>query len=202
VILIDNSRDTRRGPGFRPPIVLPPLRIEIPRDRYVVDADRVDEHMLEETLLAPPVERVERIYSLDEVLQNQRLRQKVRRIDLNTINFETARWDVPDDQRARLDGIARALQAAIRRNPDEVFLIEGHTDAVGSDDDNLALSDRRAESVARVLTRYYRIPPENLVTQGYGEEFLKVDTQGPERENRRVTLRNITPLISASDRGR
>ena len=38
------------------------------------------------------------------------------------------------------------------------------------------------------------MPPENLVTQGYGEQYLKVDTQGPE-ENRRVAVRRITPLI-------
>ena len=33
-------------------------------------------------------------------------------------------------------------------NPDEVFLVEGHTDAVGTEEDNLSLSDRRAEAVA------------------------------------------------------
>ena len=39
------------------------------------------------------------------------------------------------------------------------------------------------------------MPPENLVTQGYGEQYLKIDTQGPERANRRVTVRRITPLV-------
>jgi OmpA family len=63
--------------------------------------------------------------------------------------------------------------------PNEMFLIEGHTDAVGANVDNLSLPDRRAESVAVVLTEVYRIPPENLVTQGYGEQNLKVPTDGP-----------------------
>ena len=81
-------------------------------------------------------------------------------------------------------------------NPAETFLIEGHTDAVGSDLANLALSDRRAESVARALTDVFGIPPENLVTQGYGERYLKIDTQERERENRRVALRRITPLVA------
>jgi outer membrane protein OmpA-like peptidoglycan-associated protein len=34
------------------------------------------------------------------------------------------------------------------------------------------------------------------VTQGYGKQFLKIPTQEPERENRRVTIRRITPLIA------
>jgi outer membrane protein OmpA-like peptidoglycan-associated protein len=76
-----------------------------------------------------------------------------------------------------------------------VFLIEGHTDAVGSESYNLALSDRRAESVALALTEAFRIPPENLIVQGYGESFLKVQTQAAEERNRRATVRRITPLL-------
>ncbi len=41
----------------------------------------------------------------------------------------------------------------------------------------------------------YGIPPENLTTQGYGERYLKVQTLGPNQENRRVTIRRITPLV-------
>jgi OOP family OmpA-OmpF porin len=91
--------------------------------------------------------------------------------------------------------VAQGLNRAIQRNPREVFLIEGHTDAVGSDDDNLSLSDRRAEAVAVALTEQFHVPPENLVTQGYGEQDLKVQTQDASRANRRVSVRRITPLI-------
>ncbi len=79
-------------------------------------------------------------------------------------------------------------------------MIEGHTDAVGSDVDNLSLSDRRAEAVANILTENFQIPPENLVTQGYGKQYLKVATDGPSRENRRVTIRRITPLLTGASR--
>ena len=41
----------------------------------------------------------------------------------------------------------------------------------------------------------FGVPPENLVTQGYGERFLKIRTDGPEQENRRVTIRRVTPLV-------
>ena len=82
-----------------------------------------------------------------------------------------------------------------------MFLIEGHTDAVGSDDDNLSLSDRRAEAVALALSQQFQVPAENLTTQGYGEQYLKVPTQGPERLNRRVTVRRITPLLTGQNQG-
>ena len=73
--------------------------------------------------------------------------------------------------------------------------MRGYTDAVGSEVDNLSLSDRRAQSVATVLSQNFQVPPENLTTQGYGEQSLKVNTQDASRENRRVTVRRITPLI-------
>ena len=77
-------------------------------------------------------------------------------------------------------------------------MMEGHTDAVGSDIDNLSLSDRRAEAVAVILTDAYQIPPENLVTQGYGEQYPKLPIAGPSRENRRVAVRRVTPLLNGT----
>ena len=119
-------------------------------------------------------------------------------MDLNAINFAFASWEVDESQYDKLERVAQAVQRILKRNPDEVFLIEGHTDAVGSDIDNLSLSDRRAESVAIILSDTFRWP-ENLTTQGYGEQYLKVPTEGPSRENRRVAVRRITPLLSRSD---
>jgi outer membrane protein OmpA-like peptidoglycan-associated protein len=84
----------------------------------------------------------------------------------------------------------------VTAHPQELFVIEGHTDAVGSDESNLVLSDKRADSVAEALTKVFDIPAENLTTQGYGEEYLKVNTDGANRENRRVAVRRITPLVS------
>ncbi|MGK4302110.1 OmpA family protein, partial [Klebsiella pneumoniae] len=80
------------------------------------------------------------------------------------------------------DGIGVALdQEHLARVAREGFLIGGHTDAVGSDVDNLSLSDRRAEAVAELLTSQFQVPAENLTSQGYGEQYLKVPTQEPER---------------------
>lgn len=177
---------------------LPPPVIRIQPERYIVEADRASDEDLEEALDAPPVERVERSYTLDEIRQSHRLRQRMRSVDLDTITFDFGSWKVAEEQVDRLERVARIIKKIIRRNPDEVFLIEGHTDAVGQDVDNLTLSDRRAESVAVILTQTFEVPPENLTTQGYGEQYLKIPTQGAERQNRRVTVRRITPLLSGS----
>ncbi|ANK77383.1 hypothetical protein FA04_32625 (plasmid) [Ensifer adhaerens] len=184
----------------RPAIVdvgydLPPMRLTIPVDDYIVDYSQEPDRDYYAFLSEPPVERVERVYSIDEVRNSARLRDKVRRIDLDTIHFETGSAEVSMSQAKTLRTVADAMQKVLGKDPGETFFIEGHTDAVGSDRSNLVLSDERAESVAVLLTEVYGIPAENLVTQGYGERFLKISTPEPAEDNRRVTIRRVTPLV-------
>ena len=186
--------------GDRPPVYdvgedLPPMRLTVPVEDYIIDTSTEPDRDYYAFLSEPPVERVERTYSIDEVRNSARLRDKVRRVDLDTLTFATGSAEVPQSQTETLRRVADAMLEVIDKDPGETFLIEGHTDAVGSDQSNLILSDERAESVASLLTDIYEIPPENLVTQGYGERFLKVRTDGPEQENRRVTIRRVTPLV-------
>ena len=174
---------------------LPPMRLRIPVSDYIIDTSSNPDRDYYDFLAEPPVERVERVYTIDEVKHSARLRDKVRRIDLDTITFATGSADVPMSQARTLRSVAEAMQKVLDKDPGETFLIEGHTDAVGSDKSNLVLSDERAESVASLLTDVYGIPPENLQTQGYGERFLKVKTQIAEQQNRRVTIRRVTTLV-------
>ena len=195
VIIIDNTyRDPAAVGGFY--VDLPPPVIRIPQNRYIVEADEASPEVIYETMVAPPVERIQRRYSLDEIRYSPSVRQLMPSIDLNTINFETGSWEIPPDQAAKLQVIADGLNQAISRNPREVFLIEGHTDAVGNDVDNLSLSDRRAESAANLLTQQFGVPSENLTSQGYGEQYPKEQTSGPSAINRRVTVRRISPLLN------
>lgn len=175
---------------------LPPLRLTIPADQYVLDARTADEQRIYQFLGQPPVERIDRLYSVDEVQRSARLRDVMRRLEIGDLTFDTGSAALSADQFGSLNIVAGAMHQLLADNPREVFLIEGHTDAVGSDVANLALSDRRAETVAIVLTQTFGIPAENLVTQGYGERYLAVRTEGPERLNRRVTAKRITPLVS------
>jgi OOP family OmpA-OmpF porin len=199
IIIIDNSyRGPRgRGGGFGGFYVdLAPPVVRIPYNRYIVDAEEAPPELIYDTLIAPPVERIERRYTLDEIRYSPTVRQRMPSIDVNSITFETGSWEIPPDQAAKLQVIADGLNRAIERNPREVFLIEGHTDAVGNDVDNLSLSDRRAESAATLLTQQFGVPAENLTSQGYGEQYLKEPIDGPSEINRRVTIRNITPLLN------
>ncbi len=199
IVYVDNRKFYRNlaigiGVGVVALAIAAPV-IAMPRERYIVDYERASEDDIYTTLIAPPVSRLERAYSLEEVRYSQPLRDYMPRVDLDTVTFDTGSFVVSQDQYPKLDRIARAMAKAIQRNPAEMFLIEGHTDAVGSNDDNLSLSDRRAEAIQRVLVEYYQIPMENLTPQGYGEQYLKVQTQEAERTNRRVAVRRITPLL-------
>src|SRR5712691_8455926 len=200
VVIIENrgpGLGVGLGVGFAAGVILglAAPTILIPREQYIVDVSAAPPAMLYETLEAPPLVAIERPYSLDEIRYNLALRDRMRRIDIDSITFDTGSWEVTPEQEPRLQAVADAILRVLSANPNEVFMIEGHTDAVGNDVDNLSLSDRRAESVAVILANTFQIPPENLVTQGYGAQYLKVPTDGPSRENRRVTVRRITPLL-------
>jgi OOP family OmpA-OmpF porin len=200
IIIIDNRpRGPRPDALLNPFVVLPPPVVRIPRERYIVETERASRDDIYSVLTAPPVDRIERAYSLDEIRYSPTLRERMPRIDIDTVTFESGSWEVTPEQIDRLAVIAEGMKEAIARNPREVFLIEGHTDAVGADVDNLSLSDRRAEAVAVVLTERFQVPAENLTTQGYGEQTLKVQADGPERRNRRVTARRITPLLAGEN---
>lgn len=190
----DNDLLNWRDPGAD----LPPLQLRIPARDYVLDADYADQSQVQDFFAQPPVEPVQRLYSIDEVKRSARIRDMVRRLEIGDLTFDTGQATIPEDQVGALANVAGAMLDLLNKNPAETFLIEGHTDAVGSDQANLILSDARAATVARILTDFYHIPPENLATQGYGERFLKVQTDGPERLNRRVTIRRITPLITVA----
>jgi OOP family OmpA-OmpF porin len=195
IIVIDNSTgDPAAAGGYY--VDLPPPVVRIPLDRYIVDGESAPPELIYETMLAPPVERIARRYSLGQIRYSANVRRLMPSIDLDTLTFAPGSWDVAPDQATKLQAIADGLNRAIARNPHEAFLIEGHTDAVGSVVDNLSLSDRRAEAVAELLTRQFQVPAENLTAQGYGNQLLKIPTDGPERQNRRFTIRRITPLLT------
>jgi outer membrane protein OmpA-like peptidoglycan-associated protein len=201
--LIDNRRFYRglaigAGVGALGIIALqlPPLQVTIPAEKYIVPYDDASDDDLYEALDAPPIEVLDRAYSLAEIRDNHELLARMRSIDIDTIHFDSGAWEISPDQHDKLARIARAMLRVLERNPDAVFMIAGHTDAVGNSEDNSSLSDRRALAVAEVLTERFDVPAENLVTQGYGEQFLKVDTEEPEPRNRRVSILNITALMA------
>ncbi len=164
--------------------------------RAQVTAESTDTEALRAALARETT--IDRRFSLAQVRQIAQVRALAPAVAVENITFATGSAAIRPEQARALAKLGDTIRARIAENPREIFLIEGHTDAVGDAAYNLALSDRRAESLALALTEYFGVPPENLVVQGYGEEFLKVDTQRGEEANRRVSVRRITDLLQVA----
>ncbi|MDP0927246.1 OmpA family protein [Paracoccus onubensis] len=142
---------------------------------------------------------IDRRFSLAQIRNIPEVRSLVAPVDIEGVTFDTGSAAIRPEQADRLAGLGNVIHETIQENPNEIFLIEGHTDTVGASATNLALSDRRAESVALALSEYYDVPPENLVVQGYGEQYPKVRSNGDIRENRRASVRRITDLLQGAE---
>ena len=59
-------------------------------------------HLAAVAVVAAPVDRIQRRYLLDEIRYSPSVRQRMPSIDLNTINFESGSWEIPQDQAQRL----------------------------------------------------------------------------------------------------
>jgi outer membrane protein OmpA-like peptidoglycan-associated protein len=172
-----------------------------PRQQSVWAAE-VDDDQIEEQFAARPLRPLPRRYSRADffaqpemVMEQPVVRQSIPGVELDTIHFGFNESFIREEEIANLDRIGRIIERIVAAHPNEVFVIEGNTDAVGDDSYNLRLSKDRAEAVKQALTQYYVIAPDNLVTAGLGERYLKIPTPEPEQENRRVTIRRVTPLL-------
>jgi outer membrane protein OmpA-like peptidoglycan-associated protein len=89
----------------------------------------------------------------------------------------------------------RNLGEALQRGELEAtcIQIEGHTDSIGSDDYNLRLSQRRAESVIRYLVNDMGVEADRLIAIGKGEQEPIADNAGDagRQKNRRVQIVNL-----------
>jgi len=138
-----------------------------------------------------PEERV----TIQEFRRRPELRRAAPSIDIQAINFEFGSAEIPRSEFRKVREIANAFDQLSRRRRGARFLIEGHTDAVGSAQSNQILSERRADSLKRVLVREFGVPSRSLETVGYGEEYLLVNTQNEDWRNRRVTIRRIDEFV-------
>ncbi|RII27159.1 MAG: hypothetical protein CXR31_07860 [Geobacter sp.] len=76
----------------------------------------------------------------------------------------------------------------MKKYPTTTAVIEGYTDEVGSDDYNMQLSQRRAESVVKFLVESFGIDPSRLSAKGYGKTKPVADnsTDAGRQKNRRI----------------
>lgn len=88
---------------------------------------------------------------------------------------------------SKLDNIV----AYVKADPTvKEFFIDGHTDSVGTREDNLALAEKRAEEVTRYLVNK-GVPASAIISRWHGERYpvAENDTGDNRAKNRRVTIR-------------
>jgi len=134
-----------------------------------------------------------------EIAENQRLIDELRRsgtdatmtdrgvaIHLPDILFGFNRSDLSSDANGTIEEIARAIRD---KTPGRGVLVEGHTDAVGSEEYNRGLSERRAESVALALI-HGGVSRRQVQSKGFGKTrpIASNDTESGRQRNRRVEI--------------
>jgi len=113
-----------------------------------------------------------------------------------TLNFPFNSAELTADSRERLDRVAKALTDPTTIKYD--IIISGHTDALGGNRYNQALSERRAQAVRRFLIAERSINPKRLVAKGYGRSQLLLPDDPYNERNRRVQFQNAKYATAAA----
>jgi OmpA-OmpF porin, OOP family len=100
------------------------------------------------------------------------------------IQFEINLYEIQREEKERLAVVGTFLT----KYPDTTAVIEGHTDDVGTPENNMKLSQRRAQSVVSYLVETFHIARSRLAAVGYGETRPLADnrTEEGKRRNRRI----------------
>ena len=108
------------------------------------------------------------------------------KITINSILFETASAELTENDKNELKNVINVLA----QNRNIILEISAHTDDVGTDEDNLKLSEARAKSVMDHLVSQ-KVPARMLTSKGYGESQPVVPNTSEESRalNRRVEFR-------------
>jgi len=106
-------------------------------------------------------------------------------LSVRIIYFEYDSSDVKSEDRTTVEAHA----AYLVENPGTIITLEGHADERGSREYNLALGERRAQTVQRQMT-LIGASPDQIRTVSYGEERPAIDGQDDYSwsQNRRVEI--------------
>lgn len=117
-----------------------------------------------------------------------------RSLDLNIL-FKFGSADLTPSARRQLDALASALETSeLRKASVEV---KGHTDAVGSAENNRLLSERRAASVVSYIVAEHGLAVARFSSRGYGEEQLIGHLAPTSKYQRRVEIVTTFPAKEA-----
>ena len=107
------------------------------------------------------------------------------------VNFDFDKYDLTKGAMDILDEIGASMQG----NPALIMEIEGHTDNVASDAYNLALGQKRAQSVKRYLADRLGISIHRIfyISHGESKPIELNDSRTGRAANRRAVLRLLGP---------
>lgn len=105
------------------------------------------------------------------------------------VEFAYDSAEIQDESAPYLDSLGGVLSN--NRAIEFAIYVVGHTDAQGSEEYNLALSQRRAEAVKEYLVKVHGVDPGRLITVGKGESELLDPADPASAANRRVEFRRI-----------
>lgn len=114
-------------------------------------------------------------------------------VTLGDMLFETGKSNLKG---SAVNDLAK-LSSFLKAYPDRSLLIEGHTDSIGSDDNNMSLSQRRADSVRMFLVQQ-GINSNRLSSYGKGESSPISDNESVAGRslNRRVEVIITNPVAN------
>ncbi|MEP7314079.1 MAG: OmpA family protein [Pseudomonadota bacterium] len=106
-------------------------------------------------------------------------------LTLGDVLFDTGKAELKAGAMSTIERVAEFMRA----NASYQLIVEGHTDDRGSDEFNLQLSERRAQSVRSALMSR-GIATERVVARGLGESYPVADntSSGGQQQNRRVEI--------------
>jgi len=132
--------------------------------------------------------RKSRSLSLGEREEIAQIASSKPKIDLE-IHFDYNSADISKESTQAVQELGKALSQASLKG--STFVVAGHTDAIGGEEYNQGLSERRADTIKRYLTEKYGITGSDLVTVGYGKTKPKDPNAPMDPVNRRVQVVNM-----------
>lgn len=105
-----------------------------------------------------------------------------------SIQFKVGSADLQPSSEATLSQIGKLLALT----PEKCVIVEGHTDASGNADKNLALSQSRADSVVRYLVDREKLGSDRLLSKGRGSSEPASGLVPTDPKNRRVVFKVVS----------
>ncbi len=108
------------------------------------------------------------------------------------IYFKSKSAELIPSEALKLEAVANFLKAI----PQYALQIDGHTNFIGTTQDNHKLGFERAKAVKDALTKIYHIHPTRVLVRSWGEELPRYDNQNPElaMRNEESNLYLMLPL--------